>query len=284
VANLTKSLYSRSVAVTAAVLKEYKDLITNTTTDLEDHLKEIDDKLQALSSKGSSLSSEDIVERERVQEEKDSTKQCLTICAQVSEHISQVQPLAVDDISAVSRVIVGRVRGLSSARQATASALNECKEKLTSTASDLERHLHEMENRLRILPSQGPTLSGEDATERERIQEEKESIKQCLSICAEASQQVKDPRTNIFGDVSAGEDSHQVIVATLGDLISARQVTAGNRGTQWLGQMSDESLQQLSKARIIQKPGSAAKEGKIEPGSAIVTKFEGNYGAGYKLE
>jgi hypothetical protein len=40
-----------------------------------------------------------------------------------------------------------------------------------------------------------------------------------------------------------------MVVARLGDLISARLVTAGVRSTQWLGQMSDASLQQLSRDR-----------------------------------
>jgi hypothetical protein len=280
-------LHSRTVAVTANVLKEYKELIANTTSDLEDHLKEIDAKLQAFSLHGPSMSDEDIAERERVQEEKDSTKQCLTICAQVSEHIDQVQPLAFEDVSAAQRthqVNVTRLRGLTSAKQVTANVLKECKERLTDTTLGLERHLQEVENRLRTVSSQGASISGEDAAERERVQEEKESIKQCLSICAEASQQVKEPRTNVFGEVSAGIDSHQVIVATLGDLISAIRVTAGDRGTQWLGQMSDGSLQQLSRDRRIENPDSVATEEATEPRTETVTKFEGHYGAGYKLE
>jgi hypothetical protein len=230
------------------------------------------------------LSGESIAERERVQEEKASTKQCLTICAQVSEHINQVQPLTFEDISAAQQIVVGRLNGLISARRITAGVLNECKERLTSTTTDLERHLREIENRLQTITSQRASILGTDAAEQRRVQEEKESTEQCLSICAEASQHIKDPRTNVFGDVTAGEDSHQVIVATLGDLVSAKRVTAGNRGAQWLGQMSDASLQQLSKARMIEKPDSVATEQAIEPGAELVAKFEGNYGAGYKLD
>jgi chromosome segregation ATPase len=309
-------LHSRTAAITSTVLKEYKELITNTTTDLQDHLKEIDAKLEVLSLQGSRISSEDAAERELVQEEKDSTKQCLTICALVSKHIDQVRPLAIQDVSAAQhthQVIVARLRSLISAKQVTNNVLKECQEKLTDTASDLERHLQEIENRQQTLSSQGTRMSDEDAAERERVQEEKESIKQCLSICAEASRQVKETRTNVFEDVASGDDSHQVIVATLGDLISAKRVTTGNRGAQWLGQMSDGSLQELSRARVVEKSDSAAMEKATEPltemganelsrargieKSDIVAvekatgpltemgaKFVGNYGAGYKLE
>lgn len=278
---------SRTVAVTSNVFKEYKDLITNTTSDLEDHLKEIETKLEELSLQGSSMSDEDIAERERVLEEKESTKQCLIICAQVSEHIGHVQPLAFEDVSAAQsthQVIATRLKSLASAKKLTSNTLKECKERLTDTTMDLERHLQRLEIKLRALSLKGGSLTNEDAAELEWVQEEKESIKQCLSICADASQQVNQPRTNVFGDVSVGRDGQQVIVATLGDLISAKKVTAGDRGTQWLGQMSDLSLQQLSRARRIEKYGSPPTEEETRSRAGSDAAFEGSYGAGYKLK
>jgi len=62
-----------------------------------------------------------------------------------------------------------------------------------------------------------------------QLKAEMKSIKQCLAVCVQASEQVDSVRTNVFEDVSAAQDAHQVIVATLGDLISARQVTATAR-------------------------------------------------------
>ena len=38
--------------MTVRVLKEYKEMITNTTADLEEHLQEIDNKLKALTLRG----------------------------------------------------------------------------------------------------------------------------------------------------------------------------------------------------------------------------------------
>jgi len=84
---LTGLSHSRTATVTIDVLKQYKGMITNTTSDLEEHLQEIDDKLQNLSSQGARVSDEDAAEREQIQQEIDSTKQCLSICAQVSEHM-----------------------------------------------------------------------------------------------------------------------------------------------------------------------------------------------------
>ena len=49
-------------------------------------------------------------------------------------------------------------------------------------------------------------------------------------------------RINVFEDVLSNNDAYQVVVATLGDLISTKRVTTGARSKQWLGQMSDVSL------------------------------------------
>jgi len=80
-----------------------------------------------------------------------------------------------------------------------------------------------------------------------------------------------------FEDIEMADDGHQVIVATLGDLISAKRVTAGARSTQWLGQMSDASLQSLSKDRTENVVGNRPD---TEPG----THFEGRHGSGRKLK
>ena len=74
-------------------------MITNTTTDLEEHLQEIDDKLQALSLRGLTISDEGAAERRQIQEEREITQQCLNICAQVVTHIDQLQPTVFENVS-----------------------------------------------------------------------------------------------------------------------------------------------------------------------------------------
>ena len=101
-------------------------------------------------------------------------------------------------------------------------------------------------------------MSDEDAAERRQVQEEWDSTKRCLTIYAQASEYVDQVRTNVFENVSAAQDAHQVIVATLGDLISATRVTADVGATQWLGQMSDTALQQLSRDRRLDLSGRPA--------------------------
>lgn len=272
---------SRTAAVTANVLKEYKDMIDNATSDLEEHLREIDNKLHIISSQATRSFNEDVTERQQMQEERDSIQQCLDICAQVSAHIDQVQPNAFRNISTPSDLYQGPVvthGSHVSARLVTANALKECKGSLTNTTTQLQAHFRDINHRLQNFSSQPHMTTNQQATEQETIREEMDSIKQCLAICAQASEQANQDRSNIFEDVSMAEDGHQVIVATLGDLISARRVTAGARSTQWLGQMSDASLQQLSRDH---HHATTEKSVELQPGET--THFENRYGAGVKL-
>ena len=88
-----------------------------------------------------------------------------------------------------------------------------------------------------------------DSAEQKKMQEEINSIKQSLAICAKASEDASTDRVNIFDEVTLGEDGHQVIVSTIGDLINARKISAGARSIQLLGQMSDVTIQNIGRHR-----------------------------------
>ena len=123
-------------------------------------------------------------------------------------------------------MIVATLGGLVSAERVTANILKQCKEMVTNTTSELEEHLQKIDSRGQIPSSQGARTSGEDVIEREKVQEER-TASNALPSCTQASEQVDKVHVNVFEDVSAAQDADQVIVATLEDLISAKQVTAG---------------------------------------------------------
>lgn len=58
---------------------------------------------------------------------------------------------------------------------------------------------------------------------------------------------MNEARRNLFEDVSAAEESCQVIASTTGLPISAKKVSSGRRAMQCLGQLPETLLQQLSK-------------------------------------
>lgn len=164
----------------------------------------------------------------------------------------------------------------------TDNLVKDYKSLLTDTTSDLDERLKEINVRLQTLSTE-TMISVEDAAERDRMQEEKDSTKQCLTICAQASQHVDQVRTHVFEDISADRDSHQVIISTSGDLIVAKRITAGVGATQWLGQMSDAVIQQLSRDRGLDVSGRAASGKGKEKQIEITAKFQDQFGAGHKL-
>lgn len=84
-------------------------------------------------------------------------------------------------------------------------------------------------------------------------------------------------RAIVLEDVSAAQDAHQVIVSTSGNPVSATRVSAETRALQWAGQMSDDTVQQLSRGR-----GSSPQEVR-EPEGQKAASFEATYGRGKAL-
>jgi hypothetical protein len=91
----------------------------------------------------------------------------------------------------------------------------------------------------------------------------------------EMDRQVDRVRTNVFEDVSADERAHHIIVSTNGDVISARRVTAKTESAQWLGQMSDATVQQLSRDRAS---SNIADQGTEEAQEPVAARFKDSYG------
>jgi hypothetical protein len=82
--------------------------------------------------------------------------------------------------------------------------------------------------------------------------EELESIRQCLNICMQASEEeAEKARVYILKGVTSAEDSRQVLVSIVGDLIAAHRVSAGARSLQCIEQMSDETLQQVTRTHDV---------------------------------
>jgi DNA repair exonuclease SbcCD ATPase subunit len=268
--------HRRTAAITANVLKEYKEMISNTTADLEEHLENIDNRLRTISVQGTGISDGDTAERQQIQEERNSTQQCLDICNKVLIQLDQAQPNAFIDFSSTYHPpAVTTLGGLTSAQQLTANTFRACREKLIDTTTYLERQLQDINNRLKRFSMLPTNISDKQAAEQERLQEERDAIKQGLNICAEASRQANHEHNNVYEDISLIDDSQQVIISTIGALITARRVSGGSRSIQVFGQMSDESFQLLSR--------NIGTEKVIERQPGVGPEFEGRYGMGVKL-
>ena len=268
------------------MVQEYRTLIEDTTTDLQGHLHQINQKLQSLSQqpRRDSSAEEDDAERSQIQDEKKSAQQCLEICARVSEHIDQIQLNDFRDISVpadeVQRTTQSQDRR-PSAQAVTAKALGRCKVPLGEAAEELRRRLEEVEKRLQAAQMESTQSEDGDPSEKKALRAELECAKQSLAICESASETTAAGRINVFEDVTVGTDGQQVIVSTFGELISAKRITSGDRSTHLMGQMSDQTLRQFSQDRHIDPVRSSNVENGKEPKSDS-PPFD-HYGIGRKL-
>lgn len=249
-------------------------MISNATADLEERLESIDERLRSISVQDQTTSNL-AADQQQLLDERNDTQQCLNICTNALAQLEKAQPNAFISAPSAYAPQVTTLRDLTSSQQLTASTFKACKEKFTETTIRLEAELQDVDNRLKRINLQPANASNELAIEKEIMQEEKEAIKQSLKICAEASKEVSQERTNVYEDVSGLDDTQQMIISTVGQLISARRVTAGSRSLMLFGQLSDESVQHVSTQFGSGK--SSETPTKVDPGHVD------RYGAGVKL-
>lgn len=282
-------------------------MIANTTTDLQDMLEQSSEGVSHDSQEGDLVVTTNAIVAgpSAVEEEKASIEHCLGVCAQVAHHLEQVQAEILGQVgpgASDHQIAVNDGRS-SSARSVTSKKLQDCKTGLGITASELRVQLQDADHRLsRLLrDSNGEHGVGGDSSQNPSpgTVEELRSIRQCLSICEQAADEVMKERTNVFEDVHMLDDAHQVIVATLGDLISSKRISTGARSSQWLGQMSDDSLQQLSRDNVTKRRATGApltneirgtssgipehNSTSGEPQVTIHPRFESRHGPGQTL-
>ena len=234
------------------MIHEYKELIQSTTTDLKDHLYNIDSKLRERSQERDS--SEESVDGNAILAERASTVRCLEICVQVSNYIEERQRHMAENAED-RKVPPGAAHSdaeILSARQIMDDSLSGCRLNIKSANAQLSQRLQYLSASLSgtspdVLQASSPNAS----EERDKLAKEIESVRQCLDICDQATEQAEKARINVMEDIATAEDSRQVLVSTIGDLIAAHRVTAGARSLQAIGQMSDETLQHLSRSHVF---------------------------------
>jgi hypothetical protein len=239
-ANLYRSdLVSRKSSHTAESLESHKYLIKNVRDDLEAHLQSIDDKVETIVGRAVAESDEDATELRLINEERLSTQRSLQICAQLSEHINQIQvvpkrsnngPEPSDPASLPERVINDGLVG--------------CKNSLAVASAKLEEHMRDVMARW-VTKSRIAMTSKEDVEDLLRLQDEWETARQCREICFSAGSHLNE-NINVIENNATG-NAFQVMVTTNGKTLHGK-----NQGTGWIarqigGDLSDTSVQQISR-------------------------------------
>jgi len=263
------------VDVTADLLREYKDVIDETALRLEMHLQKISDQLDSSVTRSDEASGEEQEERQNMQDEKESTEQCLEICAEFLDHIERVQKDIATNISPASepgQVHIATTSSRVKPRKIIVNTLDDLTWRLESTKALLEKIS-------KVTPKNGAGSSEEQNVTQKDLEEEIEGINKSLEVCADANETANSRGVHLFDKVSMEDDGLQVIVATMGDLLRVSDIKAGDRSAQIFGQMNDESLQKLSGDHV-----SASKERATDARFASDPHFGAKYGAGVRLD
>ena len=268
---------SRQGEVTTGVLEKYKRITEEAKSDLGEQLANINERLRSLLQRGASRD-RDTADLKDTREEKESAEQCLRICMQVSDFIKHSQESLSQDRYDGGNISAKRDTVPCNAEIDTKATLVDFRSWLPENSTTLKARLAELDEKLRA--SAGRT--SEDTCGAniglDNMREERDSIAKWLDTCTDASGLPEEARTNIFEDVASGDYSHQLVVSTIDDLISAKRIVTGSRSVQWLGHMSNDTIQKLSNNHR-----QRAEENESEKQKQTQDDFRDRYGTGYNL-
>jgi len=230
-------------------------------------------------------SGSDATELRRIKEERISTQKCLQICAQLSEHINEIE---------LTPELSGNAPGAMGPdtlpKRLTANGLEECKTSLALTSAKLDRHMKELVDRL-VTESKAGASSEEHLADIARLREEWETTQQCMEICSKAGTYLKET-TSIIDNYATG-DAVQFMVSTDGKTLHGSNRGLGWRSRQVGGHLSDATVQQISRDFTAINIGNSGRESPSLRGTepardsetkvASDSKFQERYGPGFVL-
>jgi hypothetical protein len=228
----------------------------------------------------------DTTELRLIKEERLSTQKCLQICAQLSDHISQIQLTPKRSGSSPGPPIDPDAIP----ERLTIEGLQKCKDSLSLTAAKLESYMKDLIDRL-VSKSKTAMTSEEELTDLVRLRDEWETARQCIDICSKADVHLKE-NISIIDNYATG-DAVQFMVSTDGQIIHGTNRGLGWRTRQVGGHLSDISLQQLSRDMTSISFENKGNEGPPSRSNTSVpddgvenkldTEFGERYGPGFKL-
>ncbi|KAK2608986.1 hypothetical protein QQS21_002466 [Conoideocrella luteorostrata] len=227
----------RIAAVPPDVLETYKDMIIDTTNDLDTHLKDLQDKIDRLKAGDVTAVDDVATEWNAMLQEKESTQQGLRMCAELSTQIVQFETKSTEHPCYSDRP---------SAYKHVKSGLHEAKGSIQSLVSRLRTHAALIDTQLEKM-SVEEALSGPVAAQLAQLQQTKESVSQCIRIVTEASE-LAEERSNVFEDITLSDNSYAFSVSTVNDLVLARRLNLKDRSRHFGGQVSDETVQKSMEA------------------------------------
>lgn len=219
-------------------------MICSTTQDLEDHLGELEAKLQTFTIQNGNTAGTMNTEFLRIKTEKDSAENCLEICNLVLHRINEIRFQPVTETQASGRSHT--TQSWTEAEAMTLSALTACSSKLTETVSHLQALKDNADRKQGPHPSvQSHSILDDPGLDLHSLEGELEGVRQCLAICNGAATRAQEHRVHVLENIRTGHGGQQIFVSTLGDLFHVKGVSAGDGAIQFIGSVSDSTLQEF---------------------------------------
>ena len=159
-------------AVTRNAIEEYKDMIDDTTSDLQKHMQRLDERVQSLTAPDTDNVESDSADWLALFEEKESTRKGLQICVELSEHIESLGSTTKE---------TQQFSQQPTADKYIRSSLSSAKSSISLLEARLKSHGSKIDERMDAMKTK-QNLSEDDIIQLAQLQETKESIRQCMKI------------------------------------------------------------------------------------------------------
>ncbi|KAE8136801.1 hypothetical protein BDV38DRAFT_283738 [Aspergillus pseudotamarii] len=247
----------RTIKITEGVLKEYKELIQNTQCDLENHLDDIRTRLESSSLKGSPTTEIHAADLQRMEDEKQCTQKGLDICQRFLDFMNQSRSSLLGDFEHTTREL-HRPYTIPPSQSSliNAEGFNSAHKELMSWKISLYQYLSEVDKQFPAQKVDFAPLQRDQTSDSRTFQDEVRGTEALLTFCKQAEKAANKQRINYYEDIAVGDNTRLAVVTTFKDLISAKHIKSGNGSCIALGQMSDDSIQNVFSCRA---PSNAEK-------------------------
>lgn len=271
-------------AVTRNVIDEYKDMIDDTTADLQKHMQRLDERARSLAVPPAESVESDSTDWLALFEEKESTRKGLQICTELSLHIEALESTSSENPQFSEQP---------SADKYIKSSLSSAKSSISMLESRLRSHGSEIDKRMDAMKLK-TDLSEDDINELAQLRETKESIHQCMNVVAHAGEDLAKERANVFEDITMADNAYGITVSTVKDLVFARRVNVQGQARYVGGQIDEASynatitaLTDLDRGSVHyggRDTSSVSSKDEVANKAMISRAFLDRHGPGVKLE
>ncbi|EXL40791.1 hypothetical protein FOCG_16735 [Fusarium oxysporum f. sp. radicis-lycopersici 26381] len=229
----------RTSTITVEAIRSCRGLIETTTIDLEAHLAEVKQKLDALAYRALSNPEPDEATIQYIENERLSTEKGLQLCLELSRHIDQIQ-LRFGIGEGDTPNLMGPHPTSS---MVVSEGLGGCKDYIGFALERLMRHRQKVAERVGA-GSQTAVLL-DDKLLLNNLNDEAEALRHSLNLCSNIDTYLEEKISNIENHAE-GDDTIQFMVSTDGKPLNGKNHGVGSRLKQAGGHFKEESLQQIS--------------------------------------